>query len=102
MAEVWAARVPRTQSQGGRAAGEERYVAIKLLASHLAERLEYREMFLAEARLSMQLSHPNIVRVFDAVAHEADCYMVMELVSGMTLSQLERASRVPAASCHWS
>ncbi len=85
MAEVWAARMP------GSRAGEERYIAIKLLASHLAEREEYREMFLGEARLSMQLSHPNIVRVFDAVAHETDCYMVMELISGMTLSQLERS-----------
>ncbi|MFO7561457.1 MAG: serine/threonine-protein kinase [Enhygromyxa sp.] len=85
MAEVWAARVRET---GG---GPERYVAIKLLASHLAERQEYREMFLGEARLSMQLSHPNIVRVFDAVAHDHDCYMVMELITGMTLSQLERS-----------
>jgi serine/threonine-protein kinase len=84
MAEVWAARVRGT---GG---AEERFVAIKLLASHLAERQEYREMFLGEARLSMQLSHPNLVRVFDAVAHDQDCYMVMELISGMTLSQLER------------
>jgi serine/threonine protein kinase len=80
MAEVWAARM----------SNPERFFAIKLLASHLAERAEYREMFLAEARLSMQLSHPNIVRVFDAVAHEHDCYMVMELIGGMTLSQLER------------
>jgi serine/threonine protein kinase len=84
MAEVWAARVRGP-------AGEDRLVAIKLLASHLAERAEYREMFLGEARLSMQLSHPNIVRVFDAVAHDLDCYMVMELISGMTLSQLERS-----------
>src|SRR5690606_30415331 len=58
---------------------------------HLAERAEYREMFLGEARLSMQLSHANIVRVFDAVAHDRDCYMVMELISGMTLSQLTRS-----------
>jgi eukaryotic-like serine/threonine-protein kinase len=83
MAEVWSARVVAP-------GGVERHVAIKVLASHLAEREEYREMFLGEARLSMMLSHPNIVQVFDAVAHEADCYMVMELVSGMTLSQLER------------
>lgn len=84
MAEVWAARVRPAGS------GQDHYVAIKLLASHLAERQEYREMFLGEARLSMQLSHPNIVRVFDAVAHDHDCYMVMELISGMTLSQFER------------
>src|SRR5690606_8902907 len=49
------------------------------------------DMFLAEARLSMMLSHPNIVQVYDAVADEHDCYMVMELISGMTLSQFQRA-----------
>jgi serine/threonine protein kinase len=81
MAEVWSARL----------VGTEEFFAIKLLASHLAEREEYREMFLAEARLSMMLGHPNIVRVYDAVALERDCYMVMELISGLTLSQFERA-----------
>jgi len=84
MAEVWSARLPGTHG------GHDQFVAIKLLASHLSERAEYREMFLGEARLSMMLSHPNIVQVFDAVAHDSDCYMVMELISGMTLSQLER------------
>jgi serine/threonine protein kinase len=85
MAEVWSARIVGTHP------GEDQFFAIKLLASHLAERAEYRDMFLAEARLSMMLGHPNIVRVYDAVAHERDCYMVMELISGMTLSQFERA-----------
>jgi serine/threonine-protein kinase len=85
MAEVWSARIVGTSP------GEDRFFAIKLLAAHLAERDEYREMFLAEARLSMMLSHPNIVQVYDAMAHDQDCYMVMELISGMTLSQFQRA-----------
>jgi eukaryotic-like serine/threonine-protein kinase len=85
MAEVWSARIV------GSNPGEDRFFAIKLLAAHLAEREEYREMFLAEARLSMMLSHPNIVQVYDAMAHDQDCYMVMELISGMTLSQFQRA-----------
>jgi eukaryotic-like serine/threonine-protein kinase len=91
MAEVWVARKSGAASGHDRDSSNAGLVAIKLLASHLAERREYRDMFLAEARLSMQLSHPNIVRVFDAVAHEADCYMVMELITGLTLSQLERS-----------
>ena len=85
MAEVWSARVVGTHP------GEDRFFAVKLLASHLAERAEYRDMFLAEARLSMMLGHRNIVKVYDAVAADQDCYMVMELVSGMTLSQFQRA-----------
>ena len=87
MAEVWSARIVGTHP------GEDRFFAVKLLASHLSEREEYRDMFLAEARLSMMLSHPNIVQVYDAVAHEHDCYMVMELVSGLTLSQFQRAMK---------
>ncbi len=84
MAEVWSARRPAAM------AGADKFVAIKLLAPHLSNKPEYREMFLAEARLSMMLSHSNIVQVFDAVDDPPHCYMVMELIEGMTLAQLER------------
>jgi serine/threonine-protein kinase len=83
MAEVWSAK----RSAGG----IEKFVAIKVLAPHLAEQQSYRDMFLAEARRSMMLHHPNIVHVIDAVDDPPDCYMVMELVEGLTLAQLERA-----------
>ena len=83
MAEVWSAKRST--------AGIDKFVAIKLLAPHLAEQQQYRDMFLAEARLSMLLNHSNIVHVFDAIDDTPDCYMVMELIEGMTLSQLERA-----------
>jgi serine/threonine-protein kinase len=84
MAEVWSARKPAAM------AGADKFVAIKVLAPHLANKPEYREMFLAEARLSMLLNHSNIVQVFDAVDEPPHCYMVMELIEGMTLAQLER------------
>ncbi len=84
MAEVWSARRPAAMS------GADKFVAIKLLAPHLSNKPEYREMFLAEARLSMMLNHSNIVQVFDAVDDPPHCYMVMELIEGMTLAQLER------------
>ncbi len=83
MAEVWSAK----RSAGG----IDKFVAIKVLAPHLAEQQSYRDMFLAEARRSMMLHHPNIVHVIDAVDDPPDCYMVMELVEGLTLAQLERA-----------
>ena len=84
MAEVWSAR--RGSSLGGH-----KYVAIKILARHVADNPTYREMFIAEARLSLVLHHANIVTIFDVVEEEGECYMVMELVEGMTLSQLVRA-----------
>lgn len=85
MAEVWSARRSASSSLNA-----DKFVAIKVLAPHLATKQQYRDMFLAEARLSMLLSHSNIVQVFDAVEAGDDCYMVMELIEGMTLSQLER------------
>ena len=84
MAEVWSAR------KSAAVAGADKFFAIKVLAPHLAEKEQYREMFLAEARLSMLLNHQNIVQVFDVVEDGPNCYMVMELIEGMTLSQLER------------
>jgi len=83
MAEVWAAR-KRSEVAG------HRLVALKILARHVAEDPRYREMFTAEARLSLALSHANIVSVFDVVEDNDECYMVMELIEGMTLSQLVR------------
>ena len=84
MAEVWSAR--RDNPVGG-----QKYVAIKILARHLAENERYREMFVGEARISLTLNHANIVSVFEVVENEGECYMVMELIEGMTLSQLCRA-----------
>ena len=83
MAEVWSAR------KVSQVAGE-KFVAIKILARHVADNPRYREMFVSEARLSLLLNHANIISVFDVVEAEGECYMVMELVEGMTLSQLVR------------
>ena len=43
----------------------DRPVAVKVLAEHLADTPGFRERFLREAKLAAQLSHPNIVQVFD-------------------------------------
>jgi eukaryotic-like serine/threonine-protein kinase len=81
MAEVW---MGRRQAMGGAS----KAVAIKLLASHLAEKPVYRRMFVDEARLTMMLTHSNIVQVFDVGEHGGRSYLVMEWVDGMDLSQL--------------
>src|SRR5829696_2504963 len=41
----------------------DRYVAIKLLPSHLARTAEARERFVREARTAAGLSHPHIVPI---------------------------------------
>jgi eukaryotic-like serine/threonine-protein kinase len=64
-----------------------RTVAIKTVKSEYLTRdtrEEYLHRFRREARAAGQLSHPNIVRIFDV----GDDYFVMELVEGVTLADL--------------
>ena len=64
-----------------------RLVAIKILKSDLAQNEEFRRRFNAESQAVAQLSHPNIVAVYD-VSRSSDLeYIVMELIDGITLKQ---------------
>ncbi|MEA2452660.1 MAG: eukaryotic-like serine/threonine-protein kinase [Actinomycetota bacterium] len=67
-----------------------RTVAIKLLASNLADDSNFVERFRREARASAGLRHPNIANVFDA-GDEDDChFIVMELAEGRDLARVLR------------
>jgi serine/threonine protein kinase len=86
-------RTEKVLGRGGMAAvylardGElDRPVAIKVLAEHLAQAPGFRERFLREARLAAQLSHPNIVQVFDVGEEDGCPFIVMEYVEGATLA----------------
>src|SRR6185503_8806231 len=50
-------------------------------------------MFLGEARLAAQLSHPNIVQIFDVGERDGDLYMAMEYVDGRDLRELVDSGR---------
>ena len=64
-----------------------RLVAIKILKSDLSQNEEFRRRFNAESQAVAQLSHPNIVSVYD-VSRGGDMeYIVMELIDGITLKQ---------------
>jgi eukaryotic-like serine/threonine-protein kinase len=70
----------------------ERYVAIKLLAAHLADDPTFVSRFRREALAAARLVHPNIVQVFDfgfdAGHHQH--FIVMEHVSGNSCAELLR------------
>ncbi len=62
-----------------------RNVAIKLLRGHIGR--AQREMIASEARTLAQLSHPNVVTIYDIVDDGDELYFVMELVQGVTLRE---------------
>jgi serine/threonine protein kinase len=65
----------------------DRPVAVKVLAEHLADTPGFRERFLREAKLAAQLSHPNVVQVFDVGEEDGRPFIVMECVEGSTLAE---------------
>lgn len=64
-----------------------RLVAIKILKSELSKDDEFRRRFHAESQAVAQLSHPNIVAVYDVSHSQSADYIVMELIEGITLKQ---------------
>jgi eukaryotic-like serine/threonine-protein kinase len=70
----------------------ERYVAIKLLAEHLADDPTFVSRFRREALSAARLVHPNIVQVFDFGFDERQRqhFIVMEHVSGHSCAELLR------------
>ena len=58
------------------------------------------EMFLAEARLAAQLSHPNVVQIFDVGEAGGDLFIAMELIDGQDLRELvETGKPTPPHLC---
>jgi serine/threonine protein kinase len=70
----------------------ERYVAIKLLAEHLADDPTFVSRFRREALAAARLVHPNIVQVFDfgLDEHQHQHFIVMEHVPGHSCAELLR------------
>src|SRR5512145_1779382 len=78
MAEVF-----RAESAG--VEGFKKTVVIKRVLPHLAEKKQFIGMFLDEARLSANLSHSNVVQVFDIGVGDNAYFIVMEYVDGADL-----------------
>ena len=85
MANVYKARCHRLN----------RLVAIKILKSDLADNADFRRRFHDESQAVAQLSHANIVSVYDVSTNPDWEYIVMELIDGITLKQyMERRGRM--------
>ncbi|MEZ4383165.1 MAG: protein kinase [Nannocystaceae bacterium] len=72
-----------------------RRVAIKLLHTSGEFSLASRDLLRSEAQAMAQLSHPNVVQVYDVGEYEGQIFLVMEYVEGRTLGDwLEETPRL--------
>lgn len=75
----------------------ERWVAVKVLHDYLLDDGDFRQRFEREAKLVANLSHPNIVQMYDfnilKQGEKTICYMVMQYVPGVTLRHLMEERR---------
>lgn len=75
-----------------------RHVAMKVLPAELAQDSKVRTRFLREAQMAAQISHPNVVPIYDMGERMGIAWLVMALVDGETLAQrLTREPRLPIA-----
>jgi serine/threonine protein kinase len=63
-------------------------VVIKRVLDEFTENPTFMELFIHEARISVGLSHGNIVQVFDFGQVNGEYYLAMELVDGQPLSRV--------------
>ena len=63
-------------------------VALKFLPLEMAADAVWRERFFAEVRITRQLSHPNICRVYDIADFDGRHFLSMEFIDGEDLASL--------------
>lgn len=95
MAEVYQARAkPTTQ----RSAGEPDDIVIKRLLPSYRNDAAWVKQFVDEAKLTVRLRHPHIVRTYRCFKAGMDYLMVQELVSGRTLQYMMDAFKQAGAA----
>jgi beta-lactam-binding protein with PASTA domain/predicted Ser/Thr protein kinase len=71
----------------------DRQVAIKVLFPEFAVDPNFVERFRREAQAAANLSHPNIVNVYDWGKYSGTYFIAMEYVQGRTLAEILRSNR---------
>jgi len=86
MAEVWKARRRGVE-------GFQKTVAIKKILAHLTGSPDFVTMFIDEAKLAAQLSHANIIQIYDLGKVGDDFFIAMEFVDGRDLRSILQEGR---------
>jgi len=64
---------------------------IKVLRSQLTADEDLKQRFLREARIAIQLRHPNVAQLYDfSIDDEGTAYIVLEYIDGITLEEYAR------------
>jgi serine/threonine-protein kinase len=81
------ATVYRARLRG--AGGFDREFALKVIHSHLTQAEGFLDRFYDEARVASRINHPNVVATVDIEAASGRSFLVLELINGVTLRQLQ-------------
>nr|QRN75809.1 Serine/threonine protein kinase [Sandaracinus sp.] len=73
--------------------GAARLLAIKRILPHVASDSDFVRMFFDEARLAIQLNHPNICHVYEFGEVDGSYFLAMEWIHGVSLTKLIRRAR---------
>ncbi len=73
----------------------DRFVAVKVLSTHLADHPEIKQRFEREARAISALNHPSICHLYDIGSQDGTDFLVMEFLEGETLADRLRKGAMP-------
>lgn len=71
----------------------QRPVAIKVLHQNFTSNPQFRDRFVNEAMILAQLSHPNIITIYDLLENSGDFLIVTEYVQGDTIDNVMKNIR---------
>ena len=71
----------------------ERKVALKVIASELADDPRFRARFLRESQLAASLDHPHVIPIYDADEIDGVLYLAMRYVDGPEPAETDPGSR---------
>ncbi|RME14729.1 MAG: serine/threonine protein kinase, partial [Bdellovibrio sp.] len=81
MAEVFLARTVGTHGIG-------KFFALKRILPQYSDNAEFKKMFQEEAKIAINLSHSNIVSIYEFGTHNGQLYLAMDYVEGRNLRQI--------------
>jgi serine/threonine protein kinase len=81
MAEIYRARLAAAKE------GPDRIIVIKKVIANLSQNSEFIQMFEEEIKITVGLTHPNIIQIYDYGKVEDQYFMAMEYVEGKNLRQ---------------